>query len=1110
VVKKSFHLARGTKGFRAWMILLTCLVLLAGISTAQTSKGIIAGTVSDSTGAVVPDATVTATSIDTGETRTVTSGPTGGYRMEAVQPGSYKVVITKQGFTTLRLDNVGVRASIITPLDGILKVGASTQTVTVEAQANQINTENGEISHSISSVEVSSLPLSSLNPIQLAMTEPGVTDAGGRTATNGTSFSVNGLSARSNNFLIEGQDNNDNSIQGQAFQPINAAAISEVTVLTNSYSAEFGRGGASVTNVIYKSGTNNYHGQAWDLYQGSGLEAVTAEAGLAGQTPREKPRYDQHTFGFAAGGPIVKNKLFVYGSSQWQRFYGNATPSTIAVPTAAGAATLQALNSPNANLLLQYYGNLRSTTCPAPPATGSGCQLLSLGNDPVTGLARPSVQFGNFQRPVTAQQAPDTQWNVKVDYVPWQSDTFSVRYFHDRGSLSPDFYNFPTSLPGFDTQQGGPSENVGVAWTHMFTQNAVNEFRASWGHFDFQFAPTADTLANPLYTAPRLTIGGLSRAPLFGVSTALPQGRGHQTYQFQDATTINHGAHVFKFGFDVSRMLVRDAIPFNFFGSESFLASSASGTIPSYSGLANFVDNYSGIGNFAARTFGNPNATPRMLHEAFYLNDTWKMKPNFTLTYGLRYEFQPNPENYLSYPGYNLSAGAFTDMTQPVRVNEDTNNWGPRLGIAYTPRFAKRLLGEDKTVLRAGFGIFYDSFYTNMLDNTQASAPNAVAQLVAGTTGRGLSNAYNQVSLMTAVLNPATATQTSMSNTIINPQVYQWNANIERELPGSMLMTLSYVGTRGLHNFESDYLNPRGGWNATSLAAGSLSYLPRINPNRSTITVRTNSGDSIYHGFNAKVERRFAKGFFLRGAYTFGKVIDDGSDPYNLGDVGSAVPQNPYNRHAERGLAAQNIAQRFVVTYVYQVPGFKANSNSLMNAATYLTRNWELSGSTALQSGSPSTVYAYGIDTTGTGYASSGRPSLGNASAPITSVGIDGLWYGGTPGVLYNNDTGAVVTANDVHWVLKPGYGNVGRNTYINPGYWNFNAVITRSFKIPKLENHQLQYHLEFYNLFNHPNEDYGVNTDVTSGSGENGTFMDTYQAREGGRQIRMKLEYRF
>ena len=257
---------------------------------------------------------------------------------------------------------------------------------------------------------------------------------------------------RENNFLLDGQDNNDNSIQGQAFQPSNPNAIQEVSILTNSYSAEFGRGGSSVTNVIYKGGTNKFHGSAWELYQGSGLQSIDANtqgtvvsdcsaANLAATGAQCKPRFDDHTFGFSAGGPIIKDKLFVFGTSQWFRFYGKAAPSAITLPTPAGAAVLAAENSANANLLLQYIGSLRGS-----PTNLVGSPIvLSDGN---------SVQFGKVTRPAPAQQNPDTQWDVKVDFLPTQKDTLSVRYLHDQGSLAPDFFNFPASLPGVRHRAG--------------------------------------------------------------------------------------------------------------------------------------------------------------------------------------------------------------------------------------------------------------------------------------------------------------------------------------------------------------------------------------------------------------------------------------------------------------------------------------------------------------------------------------------------------------------------------------------------------------------------------------------------------------------------------
>src|SRR6185312_8696849 len=204
-------------------------------------------------------------------------------------------------------------------------------------------------------------------------------------------------------------DNNDNSIQGQAFQPSNPNAIQEVSILTNSYSAEFGRGGSSVTNVVYKGGTNAFHGNVWELYDGSGLASVDAANALGGAT--SVTRFDTHTFGFAVGGPVIKNKLFLFGTSQWFRFYGKAQPATLNLPTDAGAAVLQAQNSPNANLLLQYLGSLRGD-----PNNSPTFQTLSNGQQ---------VQFGLVQRSAPAQLNPDTQWNVKFDFLPTQNDTLS-------------------------------------------------------------------------------------------------------------------------------------------------------------------------------------------------------------------------------------------------------------------------------------------------------------------------------------------------------------------------------------------------------------------------------------------------------------------------------------------------------------------------------------------------------------------------------------------------------------------------------------------------------------------------------------------------------------
>jgi hypothetical protein len=255
--------------------LLILLCALAVVSLAQTTRGSIAGVISDSSGAVISNATVSATPEAGGEARSVTTGSNGEYRIESLNPGLYRVEASAQGFSKKTVEHVAVRTSQIASTSLALQVGNASETVTVEAGADQIQTETGELSKTIPVQEIRDLPYISANPYSLAVTLPGVAKVSNRDDfTNGTSFSVNGLRPRSNNFLIDGFDNNDNGIGGQAFQPTNTEAVQEVTVLTNAYQAEFGRGGASVSNLTYRSGGNRFHGAAWEQYSGSALTTV--------------------------------------------------------------------------------------------------------------------------------------------------------------------------------------------------------------------------------------------------------------------------------------------------------------------------------------------------------------------------------------------------------------------------------------------------------------------------------------------------------------------------------------------------------------------------------------------------------------------------------------------------------------------------------------------------------------------------------------------------------------------------------------------------------------------------------------------------------------------
>lgn len=1038
-----------------------------------------------------------------GEKRTTTTDSEGAYRFDALSLGIYKVTVKAGGFTELVITGVVVRAANSATANGTLEVSAVSSTVTVEATTGQeLQTESGELSNTITKKEIGELPILNLNPISLVLTEPGVTAPSSREDfTNGVGFSVNGTRPRGNNFLLDGQSNNDLSITGQAFQPNNLEAIGEVTILTNSYAPEFGKGGGSVTNVIYKGGTNDFHGSAWDLYQGSALQAIdaslkapngnTVECGPSGPPPGEscKPVTVENTFGFSFGGPAIKNKLFGFGSAQWDRFRSTATDFTLRVPTDAGVAALQSLGAnPRIDALLQAIGSLRGET---------SINTIALGN------SRPDIETGLVAPTGLSQFSNSREWVVKGDWLPTERDTVSVRYLDSRQTFAPDTFANPGQLPGFRTQQGGPSRNLSTNWTHTFSGKAVNELRFAYSSIDFSFGLLPETAANPASSGPTAFIQNfLSSIAGIGVNTAFPQGRASQTWQFQDAASYTVGRHTLRFGFDVANYIARQNVPFNSRGSINFVNGGDCGTDTAgnpviCSALANFIDDFTGPAGAVAKVFGSPLVRPNQVVQAYYGQDIWRIASNFTLTYGLRYEYYGTPENVLAFPTVRPELGQFTDpFPTVIEQVKDTNNWGPRVSFAYTPRFWPRIFGNDKTVLRAGYGLYYDGLFNNILVNTAASAPNVVGgTITAANSGRGLANAFGQVGAISpSALNPL-AGITSVGSDVVSPLTHQWNFNIERELPGNFIVTGAYVATRGVRLFGNDEYNYR------------INGV-RINPARGAVTVRTNGRDSIYHSAQLKVDRRFSRGLLLRGSYTFSRLIDNGSEVFTTSG-GSSRVQDFTDSGADRGLSAFHRAQRLVLTYVWELPYVKSDQGGwkVLNA---ITRDWQVSGTTTFQSGAPETISIQGLETNADGNAFNGRPNLGNPAAPFNSIGIDSFYFGLPPGQILDLNTGNPVTANDVHWIIPVGNGNVGRNSIITPGRQDWNFGILRRIRLPKLEGHALEFRTEFFNIFNHPNEGLSGLTVFPIHDTLDSDFGNTELSRFGGRQIRFWLKYTF
>jgi outer membrane receptor protein involved in Fe transport len=1001
-------------------------------AVAQTSKGIIAGIVRDKTGAVVSGATVTLTSQETSETRSAVADERGAFRIDALNAGHYMVNVQAGGFKTANTRDVNVVPSAVTTFDPVLTVGEVSQAVTVEANSNTINTENGQLSSTVSTAELSKVPIFTLNPIELLQTVPGVQIVDQNLGFNGIGgnfeqIEVNGARPRSNNFMMDGQDINDIGIGGQAFSIQIPDAYQSVTALTNSASAEYGRSGGAVVNLITKAGTNQFHGDAWELYTGSGLDSldgITRQGKPYASNP--KARYDQHQFGFTVGGPIWKNKLYGFGALQLARFYGNSQPGAVELPDPAGYAQLTAIGGPQVALLQGYlsggaylteYTNVGAANAyKISPRAGctSGC----------------SITTALFERPPVAQQEPETQWIYRIDFIPSAKDTFTIRYLHDRANFDPDLSLNTSGLPGFDGEVGGPSEVGQGTWTHVFSPRMLNEFRASETRVNFLFKPTPETVANPLAKDYNITFSGQgfggSLTPL-GISQNIPQGDNEELYQFQDTVSWAHNRHTVRFGADVGRQIETDIVAQNALGGLVFTKGGA------LSPLDNFLDNFLGASGSAGITFGPTRIDPHTWKSAFFIQDDIKLTSDLTINAGVRYDYLTAPENSLQYPAIDLN-NPFAPVNTVVKVKNDTNNIAPRFGFAWNPHAG--IFSDGKTVFHGGVGVFYDTDFTNIATNGAQSSPNAPTGLLTSPNGRGLANATSLISTISPVLSPMSSVL-SVSRDLVNPLTWQWNFGLERQLPAQVKLTVNYVGNHGSQLYANQQLN--------YFVNGA-----RINPARNAINIRANRADSEYNSLQTEVSRQFSHGLFFRVAYTYGKDLDDASDVFATFASPTMYSANlsPNGLGQDWGPSVWDHRHYVSFSYVWSPAGFHSNNAAADLLYSAFTRHISISGTTQLQSGYHSSFNVNGLDTNGDGSAANDRPVVGNVHRPIDTVALDGAFLGAgfTPGVYYDLVTGNPTTADNVHWLVPNGpqftSQEIGRNSFVNPNaqYWNVAA----------------------------------------------------------------------
>ncbi len=1035
---------------------LAVLLVLAAIGSAaaQTSKGFVTGVVEDQNGAAIANASVKITNLTTGVARDTVTDNSGSFRLDAVDPGAYMLETSAQGFKTAKLDRIEVNAAQTLNLPIKLEIGSPTEQVVVST-TNEVVIQNadGTRVNTLGEREIRDLPVVGLNPVNLVFTLPGVTDVGGANGVGGgfvqgTEFSINGLRPRGNNQLIDGLDNNDNSITGQVYQPTVRDAYSQVTVLGGDYSAEFGRAGGAVVNVITRSGSNEFHGSAYDIIQNSAFDALTP--GQKSQSLlTEVPQFSQNTFGGSFGGPVMKNKLFFFGTFQADLVRAGAVAGRAVVLTQAGINQLRSLfpvgASPNLDRYLAIVGDLRGTTNLIQVPLGGG---------------RDPIEFGTATR-FSSQPVNTYDYLARVDWTSSDKNSVSFRYLANKQLFSNQFPDPSTGIagsqfPGFEIDVPSLTQNFYISDTYVFTPRTVNEARFGYGRFNLFFGPRDEALQN---SGPQFLFSGTTISTV-GLSPSFVQGRIFNNFQFQDTLTHTVGNHTFRVGTDILMQRAKQFVPINTRGQLVF---AAGGGFPAF---GNFVDAFSGVGSgAAAKVFGPGLDYPNVTTQAYFINDTWKIRPNFTLNLGLRYENFGAVANNAAFPAFT---GFDAPLQTRVEQEKDNNNFGPRLSFAYSPTFDSgwpgKLFGKDQTVIRGGFAVNYDVFFNNILSNIMATSPNALGTTVLGATvgGRGIPNFTEAALPQTLVANPQ-AGQNTIPADLKNPTTYVWNFGIQRELPGHNVLDVAYVGTRGTHLFINEQLNPG--------IPGSTNANGRLFASRGSVISRTNGGDSQYHGLQMRLERSFRNNFLYRATYTFQKTIDNTNSEVFATTGGNSVGSDPFDRSADVGVADFDVPHIFTFSGLWDIPG--AGSGFWKS----VTGGFQIAGIWRYQSGNVSSPFITGIDLNGDLSGTNDRPSIANPFAPATSVGFANSLAGGQGCAV--SATGFFdincnpVTLNDVRYLVDPAIrtGIAGRNTLRAPGYNTVDLSLQRSFKLPftPMENDRFEIRFEYFNVFNTP-----------------------------------------
>ena len=1051
---------------------LIAVVLLATPAWArggQFETGTVVGTIKDSTGAVVPGAKVTLTNTQTGVTSEKASDANGLFEFFTVRPGAYVLTGEKAGFSIALVDNIQVTVGARQRVDLNMAVGQLTEKVEVSASAVLLQTDSSDRSQVITGEQTKALPLNGREYSALALLSPGVRlsalNTGGFTPREG-SFNVNGLRSTFNNFLIDGVDNNAYGTSNQGFsnQVMQPApdAIGEFKVVTNNMSAEYGRSAGATINVAYASGTNTYRGSAWEFMRRTEFNAT----GFFRPASGVKPGFDRDQYGGVIGGPIKKNKAFFFADVEiFDQTRSQATSSTL--PT---------LDQRSGILAVDVRNPLTGEIYPA----GSAIPMTAFARKVLNDLPAPT-NSGTANNLQILQEFKNRTPKAggKVDYQ------FSPRLsaFARVGWRDADIFDNPPIA--------GPSGGAGNAQTYVtnkqvssgltYTPSGTSLFEARFGWSTTRAGKNPAALvfgegrAEDVYgitglpTDPRVA-AGLPTQLITGYSDL---GRQATNPQWQYPTVFNpkvnytwlQGRHSLKTGYEFQRVLteVQDVNPL--YGRDSYAGqfSKAASTDPN-NNLYNLADFMFG----ARSTYALSNILVAKLQQNMhfmYLQDDWRMNDRLTVNAGLRYEYAtPWTEENNVLSNFNPATRTMViakdgSLRDRSTVNPDRNNFGPRVGIAYTP--------AERTVVRGGYGISYVHFHraggANVLPINGPQVINAVVvQTLADATFRTTQQGYPAGLTDPTRFNPLRANITYMPEDYHATEVQSWFGSVQREIWNGALLDLAYVGNRA----DGMLLFANYNQAVPNNAAGTLSLQSRRPiPEYADITYAFNGGKSRYHSFQTKFDWRMGRDMTLLSSLTLSRTKDNGAGSLENPNGNFPAPQDFRNLDADFALSSYHQPYNSTTSFVVDLPF--GNGRRYMNGANKVVDailgGWMLAGINTVTPGEMVTLtytptaaqQVSGIQQDFRG-ANNYRPNVnGDPLVPEAERTITN-WLSRT----------TVTAPTDPS---QP-FGNATRNSVRGPLTWTVDMVMSKHFDIPWTSKGGFEFRVEAFNLLNRTN----------------------------------------